>query len=178
MAKAKARLINYKEFLKKSAQPTIGPNIWKWQDVQAKLAEVSKKDPLSPGRWAVSLVHEDAGKALGVCPGLNMLVQVFAPGKLAKRHRHSNFAIFIVRQGSGYTIIDDEKIEWEAGDVFFAPPWAQHEHCNTSQTEEAVLYTVQNVPAVTDIGAWFFQGTKGTGFEHIVAESGTRVASK
>jgi gentisate 1,2-dioxygenase len=170
MTMPKAELINYKEFLKKSEERAVRANIWKWQDIDKKLKEVSKDDPLSDGRWAVSLVHEDTGKAYGVCPSLNMLVQVFEPGKHAKRHRHSNFAIFIVRQGSGYSIIDDQKIEWQAGDVFFAPPWAQHEHCNTSQTEQAVLYTVQDVPSVTDMGVWFFQGSEGEGFQHRVTE--------
>lgn len=166
MTKPKSNLINYKEFLKESEKPAVRANIWKWGDVEKKLAEVAKEDPLAPGRWAVSLVHGDTGESVGVCPGLNMLVQVFEPGKHAKRHRHSNFAIFIVRQGSGYSIIDGEKIEWTAGDVFFAPPWSQHEHCNTSETEQAVLYTVQDVPTVTDMGVWFFQGSEGTGFQH------------
>lgn len=95
-----------------------------------------------------------------------MLVQVFAPGTHAKRHRHSNYAIFIVKRGHGYTIVDGNKMEWREGDVFFAPPWAQHEHCNTSDTEDAVLYTVQNVPSVARDGIWFFQGSDGVGLTH------------
>lgn len=168
MAGENAKLINYKEFLTKSEKPAVGANIWRWQDIDAKLADVSRNDPLSPGRWAVSLVHEGVDNAFGVCSGINMLVQVFEPGKHAKRHRHSNFAIFIVRQGTGYSIIDGEKIQWRVGDVFFAPPWSQHEHCNTSETEQAVLYTVQNVPTVTDMGVWFFQSSSGEGFLHNV----------
>lgn len=172
MAESKAELINYKEFLKKSEKPAIQPNIWKWRDIQEKLNEVSEVDPLSEGRWAVSLVNGDGSEGYGVCPSLNALVQVFEPGKHAKAHRHSNFAIFIVRQGHGYSLIDGNKIEWEPGDVFFAPPWAQHEHCNTSETETAVLYTVQDVPTVTSRGVWFFQGSGGTGFQHRTAGQG------
>jgi gentisate 1,2-dioxygenase len=162
-------LMNYKDFLARSERPAVRPTIWKWRDVQNKLDEVAKTDPLSAGRWAVSLVHEDTGEAAGVCPGLNMLVQVFGPGEHAKRHRHSNFAIFVVREGKGYTIIDGERIDWQTGDVFLAPPWVMHEHCNASDTDQAVLYTIQDVPTVSGKGVWFFQGSSGEGFEHKVA---------
>lgn len=157
------KLINYKEFLVRSERPPIEAEIWKWDDLAVELEQAKQADPLEPGRWAVSLVNRSAGDAHGVCPGINMLVQVFAPGTHAKRHRHSNYAIFIVKEGRGYSIIDGRTIEWQAGDVFFAPPWAQHEHCNSSEQENAVLYTVQNVPSVASEGTWFFQGSDGTG---------------
>src|SRR5699024_3599046 len=112
------------------------------------------------------LVHQDTEDTLGICPGVNMLVQAFEPGDHGKPHRHSNFAILVVRQGSGYSIIDGEKIEWAAGDVFFAPSWSRHEHCNSSETDRAVLYTIQDVPTVTGKGVWFFQCSEGSGFKH------------
>lgn len=168
MAQNKAGYINYKDFLQKSAEPALDATRWQWSDIEEELETAFKTDPLSPGRAAVSLVNEGTGKAYGVSNTLNMLVQAFEPGDHGKPHRHSNFAIFIVRQGSGYSIIEDEKIEWNEGDVFFAPAWARHEHCNSSETERAILYTVQDVPTVTNMGTWFFQGSENTGFRHNV----------
>lgn len=166
MAKNKASFLNYKDFLDQSAEPALAATAWKWGDIERELEDAFKSNPITPGRAAVSLVHEDTGKALGVNNSLNMLVQAFEPGDHGTPHRHSNFAIFIVRQGSGYSIVEGEKIEWQAGDVFFVPPWSRHEHCNSSETERAVLYTVQDVPTVTDMGVWFFQGQGGKEFKH------------
>lgn len=168
MAKTNAGYINYKTFLEKSAEPALEAAAWQWQDIETELDKAFKDDPLSPGRAAVSLVNAGSGKAFGVTNTLNMLVQAFEPGEHGTPHRHSNFAIFIVREGSGYSIIEDEKIEWNDGDVFFAPAWARHEHCNPSATQRAVLYTVQDVPTVTNQGTWFFQGAENTGFKHNV----------
>lgn len=160
--------MNYKDFLDQSAEPALAAAAWKWGDIEQEIDDAFKINPLTPGRAAVSLVHEGTGKALGVSNNLNMLVQAFEPGDHGKPHRHSNLAIFIVRQGHGYSIIDEKKIEWAAGDVFFAPAWSRHEHCNSSETERAVLYTVQDVPTVTNMGVWFFQGTEDAGFKHNV----------
>lgn len=150
----------YGEFLEKSRKKQLRPGLWKWRDMEPQLrVSQAKDDFLGVGRGAVSFVHDDIGTGYGVCSSLNMLVQSFAPGAGTHSHRHSNFAIFIVKKGCGYSMIDDQKVEWEEGDVFFAPPWARHYHKNSSASTEAVLFTVQNVPAVTDMGLWLFKGS-------------------
>jgi gentisate 1,2-dioxygenase len=35
---------------------------------------------------------------------------------------------------------------WATGDVFFVPPWAEHELENLSAQEEAIVYSLQNLP--------------------------------
>lgn len=171
MEKSRTRIISYKDFLDGSEKPSLRPAIWKWKDVEPELIESAKDNGfLREGRGAVSYVHADTGEALGICPSLNMLVQVFGPGVHNAAHRHSNLALFIVKEGEGYSIIDGEKIEWAAGDVFFAPPWSAHEHCNTSDTERAILYTIQDVPAVARMGVSFFEQPVDSGPKHVVAQ--------
>lgn len=171
MASAKTRIISYKDFLDGSEKPALRPAIWKWKQVEPDLMESVKDNSfLREGRGAVSFVHGDTGSALGVCPSLNLLVQVFEPGVHNAAHRHSNFALFIVKQGKGYSMVDGEKIEWETGDVFFVPPWCVHEHCNTSDTEPAILYTLQDVPTVARMGVSFFEQPIDSGPQHVVAQ--------
>ncbi|GAA0435664.1 hypothetical protein GCM10008983_10370 [Lentibacillus halophilus] len=79
----------------------------------------------------------------------------------------------IVFQGEGYSIINGEKLEWEKGDVFFSPAWLEHEHCNTSDHENAVLYTIQDVPTVSGMGTWFLEEPVGTKTQHVVDEEVT-----
>src|SRR5699024_7100207 len=125
---------------------------------------------MGEGRGAVSLVNEDTGDANGISPNINGIVQVLGPREHNNPHKHSNMAIFVVFEGEGYSIINGEKIEWEKGDVFFSPAWLEHEHCNTSDSENAVLYTFQDVPTVSGMGAWFLEEPVGSGTKHVVQE--------
>lgn len=152
--------LTYGDFLSKSRKKRVRPGFWRWKDVEPQLTSSQiQNDFLGMGRGAISFAHQDVDGAYGICSSLNMLVQSLAPGAMSHPHHHSNFAIFIVKRGWGYSMIDEAKIEWEEGDVFFAPCWARHYHKNTSETDTAILYTIQDVPTVANIGLWLFKGS-------------------
>jgi len=168
MSNERTGIIPYSEFLKNSRKPQVRPAVWKWRDIHPKLVESISEDFLEAGRGTQSLVHSDTGELHSVSPTMNVVVQIFKPGEHNKAHRHTNVALNIVFKGQGYSIVDGEKLEWEAGDVFLAPPWSAHEHCNTSETEDAILYTVQDVPVVSGMGVWFLEEPIGSPSRHIV----------
>ncbi|WP_240373995.1 cupin domain-containing protein [Bacillus piscicola] len=168
MNEPKRDMMSYKEFLEKSKKPYVRPHIWKWKDIEAKLQESLSEDFMGDGRGTIALVHEDTGESYGVSPTMNMVAQIFEPGERNKPHRHTNLALSIIVKGEGYSIIDGEKVEWEAGDVFIASPWSEHEHCNTSETEQALFYTIQDVPVVSKMGTWFRESPIGAPKSHII----------
>lgn len=169
MSNSHTNFMSYKDFLQKSQKPTIKPCIWKGKDINEYLYGADSGTALSEGRSAVSLINEDTGDSYSVSPNINMLVQVMKPGERSDPHKHSNMAIFIVFQGEGYSVVEGEKFEWEKGDVFYAPAWLSHEHCNTSDNEDAILYTVQDVPTVSGMGSWFLEEPVGSGAKHVVS---------
>ena len=58
-----------------------------------------------------------------------------APGKASGRHGHME-AILYCLEGEGYSIIDDEKIDWKEGTLIHVPgPATVHQHFNTGQIE-------------------------------------------
>lgn len=166
MSDSPAKFISYNDFLEKSAKQVARPCIWKGKDIKEHL--YGSESSIGEGRGAVSLINEDTGDAYGFSPDMNALVQVLKPGEHNDPHRHSNMAIFVVFEGKGYSIIEGEKIEWEKGDVFYSPAWLEHEHCNTSDQEDAVLYTFQNVPNVSRMGSWFLEEPVGSGPKRVV----------
>jgi len=174
MSSSDAKFIGYDEFLKSSTIPSVRPCIWKSDDIKQELDKSLDKDFMGPGRGAVSLVNKGTGDSNSVSPNINALVQVFKPGERSNPHKHSNMAIFIVFEGEGESIVDGEKIEWAKGDVFFAPAFLSHEHLNTSKTENAILYTIQDVPTVAGMGAWFLEEPVGTEPKHVIAGVGTK----
>ena len=169
MSNSTGKFISYADFLKSNNRPVAKPQIWKGKDISKEL--YGSGSSLSKGRGAVSLVNEDTGDVYGITPNINGLVQVMEPGERSNPHRHSNMAIFIVFEGAGYSIVEEEKIEWEKGDVFYAPAWLSHEHVNTSEDKDAVLYTFQDVSELARTGAWFLEEPVGSGAKRIVAGS-------
>lgn len=163
MAQKNSALMGYKDFIRNSERQPVQPGIWKWTDIAEKLDEVDASGPLNPGRPSVCLINKSTGDALGICPTLNAIIQVLDPGTQGKPHRHSNFAIFIVKEGHGHSVVAGERMDWAPGDVFVAPAWARHQHTNDSKTEMAILYTIQDVPNVARQGTWFFKGTNDSG---------------
>jgi len=166
MSNSTGKFMNYTDFLKESAREVASPRIWKGKDINEQLYGTGAS--LSEGRGAVSLINEDTGDAYGITPNINGLVQVLKPGESGEPHRHSNMAIFVVFEGEGYSIIEGERIEWEKGDVFYAPAWLAHEHCNTSKDQDAVLYTFQDVTEISRTGAWFLEEPVDSGPVRVV----------
>lgn len=168
MSNSRTEVISYPEFLKRANKPMMRPGIWRWKDIYPSLMDSVGQHGLGEGRGGVSLAHNDTEGAYGVSPTLNTVVQVLKPGVHNDAHRHTNVALFLVLEGEGYSIIDGEKFEWEKGDFCVAPAWSEHEHCNTSETEDAILFTIQDVPAVASTGTMFVEEPVGTSPRHIV----------
>ncbi len=72
--------------------------------------------------------------------------QVIPPGEtLGLRHRHYNEAIFYVIEGRGHEVHDGTRYDWEAGDLYSIPVYADHQHFNDSLTEPARLFFSANL---------------------------------
>lgn len=52
------------------------------------------------------------------------------------------------------TIVDGTTFEWGAGDFLAIPPWAVHEHINRSSDTEAMLFQVNDIPALRKLGLY------------------------
>jgi gentisate 1,2-dioxygenase len=64
--------------------------------------------------------------------------------------------IYIVK-GVGHTIIswdgvDQQRIDWEEGDMFSFPVWMWHQHFNDSETETSRYLAVQDTFAIKALG--------------------------
>lgn len=79
-------------------------------------------------------------------------MQLLTPGFVGKAHRHTGSFLYQVAKGSGYSIIDGRRFDWQEHDIFCVPSWAWHEHVNTSQTEDACLFCFNDLPAIEAMG--------------------------
>jgi gentisate 1,2-dioxygenase len=83
--------------------------------------------------------------------GLSAVMHELAPGLYQSRHRHGGEAWLYAVSGSGYSIIDEQRHEWEEGDLIVVDHWAWHQHFNGSQERTARLIRVHNFDALYDM---------------------------
>jgi quercetin dioxygenase-like cupin family protein len=77
-------------------------------------------------------------------PFLTQNIQVhfveIPPGKSNHGHGHQNEAVFYILQGSGYEIHDDERYDWEQGDLVVVHTDSVHRHFNDgNETAKALV---------------------------------------
>jgi quercetin dioxygenase-like cupin family protein len=89
-------------------------------------------------------------------PFLTQTIQVhfveIAPGRSNHGHGHQNEAVFYILQGRGYEVHDDERYDWEKGDLVVVHVDSVHRHFNASDTEPAVALVIKAK------AAWMFFG--------------------
>ncbi|HZA52645.1 MAG TPA: cupin domain-containing protein, partial [Candidatus Udaeobacter sp.] len=81
-------------------------------------------------------------------------LQMLRPGEQTKVHRHNSTSIYHAFRGSGTTVINGEAFHWEKGDTFIVPLWSWHEHANRSSTEEAILFSMHDLPVLKAFGLY------------------------
>ena len=87
-----------------------------------------------------------------VMPTMSYRNQMLRPAEHTQSHRHMSSTLYCVLEGGGYSIVDDERIEWERNDIFAIPGWCWHEHINTSKSDNAFLYSVTDEPTYRKLG--------------------------
>jgi len=84
---------------------------------------------------------------------LSMTLGGLEPGQATRKHRHSYETVIYVLQGTGVSVIESEEVHWRQGDAFYVPPWAWHQHRNSSSTDAALYLACENAPMLQNLGA-------------------------
>ena len=104
--------------------------------------------------------------------------QMLRPGEQTEVHRHTSNSVYCVIEGSGFTDVDGQRLDWERNDIFVVPGWKWHSHCNNSTGADACLYAVTDAPVhhklhmyreqakasngqVTEVWPWPYQPGQG-----------------
>jgi gentisate 1,2-dioxygenase len=83
---------------------------------------------------------------------VSMTIGGLLPDQITNRHRHTYETLLYVIEGEGWTEIEDEKVEWKAGDAVYIPSWAWHRHGNRSSENGARYLACENAPQLQNLG--------------------------
>lgn len=121
------------------------PLLWRWTDVAPHLGMLTSLTTGYTGRPLVCLYNPATGARNGTTPSFFATISNGSPNFIGPVHRHSSAAINFILEGSGWSIVDGVRIDWEAGDIMLsAPGWAPHGHARGA--DGASILTVQDHP--------------------------------
>jgi len=92
-----------------------------------------------------------------------MVLTEIPPGAQSGLHRHTFEAVAYVLEGEGYDLIGEERVDWEAGDLFYMPPNVTHRHVNKDPARPARLLQVEAWPLMIYLGISEMVQSEGAG---------------
>jgi gentisate 1,2-dioxygenase len=75
-------------------------------------------------------------------------MQLLRNGEHTKAHRHTGNVIYHVAKGYGYSVIGGIRFDWQEKDIFCVPPWTWHEHVNLDESDDACLFSFNDLPVM------------------------------
>ena len=120
------------------------PINYKWADAYAALRGIDDASRFD----GVTMEYANPVTGGHTMPTLAIKLQQLRAGVHTDAHRHTSNVVYNVAKGSGYSIIDGKRLDWGFGDTFVVPSWLPHEHVNGSDTDDAVLFTMSDLPLI------------------------------
>jgi gentisate 1,2-dioxygenase len=125
---------------------------YRWRDTYPSLQRLARGNGNPYDGVALEYVNPVTGGS--TLPTLGCWIQLLRPGERTKAHRHTSTSIYHAFRGSGTTMINGEPFHWEKGDTFIVPLWSWHEHANRSAKEEAILFSMHDLPILRAFGLY------------------------
>ena len=81
---------------------------------------------------------------------ITMSIHQMPPASYTETHKHQE-AIVWIRTGRGYSIIEGDRYDWEAGDCMHIQPGVWHQHFNTDPDHVSQHIAIQPTPLLEHI---------------------------
>lgn len=112
---------------------------YRWADTDATLSAMS--DATDDAAVRLEFVNPVNGNS--VMPTLACEMHRITAGKRTEAARKVGTSVFVALHGSGSTVIDGIRHDWEPGDMFAVPSWAVVDH---EAHEQADLFAISDAP--------------------------------
>jgi len=122
-----------------------------WDRTEAALTELAALDETDGG---VTVEYNNPLTGGPVLPTIGCYAHMLRPGGVTHPRRTNASAVLHVVKGRGRTVVGDQKLEWETGDVLAVPHWTWVQHENRSATEPAFLFSSTDTPILHAFGIY------------------------
>ena len=127
---------------------------YKWEPTEAALHRLASVGASPFDDVAMEYINPNTGGPL--MPTIACWIQLIRPGVRTRAHRHTGSAVYFAFEGQGETVIDGQRFDWRAGDLFVVPSWAWHEHASAADPggRGSVLFSVHDTPVIQALGLY------------------------
>lgn len=135
-------------------RPTVEPRAeffhYRWSDSERAMRALA--ETASPDRFDGFLFEFRNPATNGpTMATIQCALNLLRPHQQTDAHRHTSTVIYHVFRGRGWSMVGDERFDWEEGDSFVVPLWYPHRHANRSSSEEAVLFSMSDAPVLKSL---------------------------
>ncbi len=126
---------------------------YEWAPTYEALSSLSK---VSDGSPYDGIIMDYVNPATGgsVMPTIGAQMQMLRPGERTKAHRQTGCFVYQCAKGSGWSIINGKRFDWQERDIFVVPAWMYHEHANGSERDDACLFAFHDLPVMHALGLY------------------------
>lgn len=121
---------------------------YKWRDTEKSLRAMALSPAAKNPFDGCLLEYRNPLSGGPTMTTIQCAVQLLAAGHETQAHRHTSTVIYHVFRGEGATEIGERRFEWQQGDSFVVPLWYAHRHLNRSASDEAILFSMSDAPAL------------------------------
>lgn len=126
---------------------------YSWENTYKTLANATK---VSEGSPFDGIIMQYSNPLTGgpVMQTMGATMQLLRAGEHTKAHQHTGSFMYQCAKGKGYSIIGGKRFDWKERDIFCIPSWVYHEHVNLSDTEDACLFSFNDLPVIKALGLY------------------------
>ena len=124
--------------------------VYRWEATR-ELLEKFRDHEGSP-HDAIMVEYTDPTTGRPPYPTMAFFGQLLRPGERTRPQRQNASLVCFPFEGSGYSIVDGERLDWRRFDAIAVPGNSWFEHVNGSDGEDAILFVVSDEPTLSTLG--------------------------
>ncbi|RZJ34309.1 MAG: cupin domain-containing protein [Flavobacterium sp.] len=126
---------------------------YSWKQVYPALLEAAQ---VQQGSAFDGIIMQYSNPLTGghVMQTMGASMQLLRPDEHTRAHKHTGSFVYQCAKGKGYSVIGGKRYDWKERDIFCVPSWEWHEHVNLSETEDACLFSFNDLPVIEKLGLY------------------------
>jgi gentisate 1,2-dioxygenase len=140
----------YEEYHQERQDFGAAVNASQWHYPMSEMrAALQRQAAADTGNAGEEIILEYTNRVTGgpVMPTIACHMQLLRPGEKTRARRRVCCTKYHVVEGAGYSVVGDQRLDWEDKDVFTVPTWTFCEHVNSGD-RPAFLFSFSDAPVM------------------------------
>jgi len=125
--------------------PPVNASEWHYSMSEMRAALERRAAADTGGEIALEYINRRTGGP--VMPTIACHMQLLRPGEKTRARRRVCCTNYHVVEGAGYSVVGDQRLDWDGKDVFTVPTWTFCEHVNSGD-RPAFLFSFSDAPVM------------------------------